>query len=107
MSRFWVVDTKAKILPGSSFEQDGSDFYFGRSIVPAETFDSAVKALIEVLKENCVEVVDVSSVVDYSTRAWDSESDDFFDTQHSYEVSKETNSIRVGVFASEETLREW
>jgi hypothetical protein len=107
MPRFWVVDTKAKILPGSSFEQDGSDFYYGRSVVPADTFDSAVKELIETLKAHCVEVVDVSSVVDYSTRAWDSEHDDFFDTKYSYEVSKETNSIRVGVFASEETLREW
>ena len=105
MSRFWVVDTKAKILPGCSFEQDGSEFYFGRSVVPADTFESAVKALIELLKENYVEVIDVSAVVDYSTKKWDSEHDEFFNTQYSYEVSKETNSIRIGVFASEDALR--
>lgn len=107
MSKYWVVDTKAKVLSASSFEQDGSEFYFGRSIVPAETANIAVKALSELLKENHVEVVEVIAAVDYHSKSWDSDHDDFYDTDESYEEAKSSNSIRLGIFASETTLKEW
>lgn len=107
MSKYWVVDTKAKVLSASSFEQDGSEFYFGRSVVPADSIDDAIKALTELLKEDHVEVIEVTAAVDYSSKSWDSDHDDFYDTDDTYEEAKASNNIHLGIFASETTLKEW
>lgn len=107
MTTYWVIDTKAKVLPASSFEQDGSEFYYGRSVVPANCADDAIKALTTLLKDDNVVVIEVIAAIDYSSKSWDSDHDDFYDTDDSYEEAKASGSIYLGIFASETTLKEW
>ena len=108
MLKFWVIDTKATMSPDCSINFEGYDgFYYGRSIVPSESADEAAKSLTAFLKEDHIEVVEVIAVVDYGSKSWDASDDEIFSTEESYEMSKSTNSIRLGSFISEETLREW
>ncbi|WP_444905438.1 hypothetical protein ACJJIQ_09640 [Microbulbifer sp. ANSA003] len=100
MSRFWVVDTKAKISPESTYEQDGSKWYYGRSIVPAKSAEEAIEILKMALRDKHVEVDAILAVVDYSHKSWDSDDDDLYETLESYEKSKATNEVVTGVFAS-------
>ncbi|WP_444919328.1 hypothetical protein ACJJID_00040 (plasmid) [Microbulbifer sp. CnH-101-G] len=100
MSVFWVIDTKAKIFPESSYEQDGSKWYYGRSIVPAGSIEEAIDLLRSALKDKYVEVESVLSIVDYSHQTWDSEDDELFETIESYEKSKTHHEVVTGVFAS-------
>lgn len=108
MLKFWVVDTKITMSPKSSINFDGYDgFYYGRSIVPSESIGKAIVDLTSSLKKDYIEVVEVIAVVDYISKTWDSDKDELFSTKDSYEVSLATNSIRLGSFISEETLKEW
>ncbi|WP_062266580.1 hypothetical protein [Endozoicomonas arenosclerae] len=100
MLTFWVIDTKAKIQPASSYEQDGSQWYFGRSIVPAESVEEAVSLLRTALNDKYVEIDSILAVVSYDHKTWDSEDDELYETVESYEKSKEANEVVTGVFAS-------
>lgn len=100
MSTFWVVDTKAKIAPESTYEQDGSKWYYGRSIVPADSIEEALILLRSALKGKHVEIDKILSIVDYNHRIWDSENDELYETIESYEKSKVNKDTVTGVFAS-------
>lgn len=100
MHTFWVIDTKAKIEPASTYEQDGSQWYYGRSIVPAESVEEAVSLLRAALKEKYVEVEEVLAVVNYDDKSWDSDDDELYETIESYEKSQENIEVITGVFAS-------
>ncbi|WP_444942891.1 hypothetical protein ACJJIK_12245 [Microbulbifer sp. ZKSA006] len=100
MSKFWVVDTKSKIAPESSYEQDGSEWYYGRSIVPAKSAEDAIDLLKMALRDKHVEVDTILAVVDYSHQSWESDDDELYETVESYEKSKANNDVVTGVFVS-------
>lgn len=100
MSKFWVVDTKAKIASESSYEQDGSKWYYGRSIVPAKSAEEAIDLLKMALRDKHVEVDVILAVIDYSHQSWESDDDELYETVESYEKSKANNEVVTGVFAS-------
>ncbi len=106
MVAFWVVDVIAEILPGSTFEQDGSDWYRGRSVVPAENVNEALDKLTRELKSDCVSIIRVVSIVDYADKSWDSDDDEFYETIDSYEKALKTNEISLGIFASSSYLED-
>jgi len=66
MSNFWVVDTKCKVLPQSALPQDGSTYYYGRSVVPAESKDAAIENLASLLKEH--DILDLKNMTFWSRR---------------------------------------
>ena len=100
MLTFWVIDTKVKIEPASTYEQDGSKWYYGRSIVPAESVEEAISLLRTALKEKFVEINAILAVVSYEHKAWESDGDELYETLESYEKSKVNNEVVTGVFAS-------
>lgn len=100
MSTFWVIDTKAKIAPESTYEQDGSEWYYGRSIVPAKSAEEALELLKVALKEKRIEIDATLAIVNYDHQTWESDDDELYDTEESYEQAKENNEVVTGVFAS-------
>lgn len=106
MSIFWVIDTKVKVLPQSSLPQDGSTFYFGRSIVPDASKESAVTRLTDALEDDFMIVEEASRVVTYNSQRWDSEADEDFETNESYEKAEQTGKIVFGCFSSELSLED-
>lgn len=104
MTIYWVIDTKLKVLPQSSVPQDGSTYYLGRSIVPEGSMESAVARLSSALEEDHIILEEVSNIVDYESRQWNSEEDEDFETNESYEEAKNTGSIAFGCFTSEYSL---
>lgn len=100
MQTVWVIDTKVSIAPKCSFETDGSDHYYGRSFVPASTREQAIESLRNVLKENPVEILEVTGVAISTSREWDSELDEFFDTAYNVETAAATSKLQIGIFAS-------
>lgn len=103
MSNFWVVDTKCKVLPQSALPQDGSTYYYGRSVVPAESKDAAIENLVSLLKEHDILIETVLATILYEDGSWD-ENDDF-EVQMSFEESNNTNEIEMGCFVSEKSLK--
>lgn len=103
MSDFWVVDTKCKVLPESALPQDGSAYYYGRSVVPAESKENAVEKLVETLKEQDILVETVLATVIYEDGFWDD--DDEFEVQASFEEASDTNEIEIGCFLSEKSMK--
>jgi len=103
MSDFWVIDTKCKVLPQSVLPQDGSDYYFGRSVVPAESKEVAVEKLTVFLKEQDILVETVLAEVLYEDGNWSD--DDDFEVQLSYEEASNTNEIELGCFISEKSSK--
>ncbi len=101
MSTFWVIDTKVKVLPQSSLPQDGSTFYFGRSIVPADSKELAISTLSAELESDFMLVEEISDALDYESRSWNSEADEEFETEDSYQKAKLTGNIALGCFVSE------
>ncbi|MFA0813958.1 hypothetical protein [Microbulbifer epialgicus] len=106
MPIFWVIDTKVKVLPQSSLPQDGSTFYFGRSIVPDESRENAVARLTAALEEDFMLVEEVSRVATYDSQQWDTEADEDYETKESYEEAKQTGEIVFGCFASELSMED-
>jgi hypothetical protein len=101
MSNFWVVDTKCKVLPESVLPQDGSAYYYGRSVVPADAKEDAVAQLTQVLEENGILVDSVLAAVIYEDGQWE---DDAFEVHESFEESEDTGRIALGFFMSEKQL---
>ncbi len=102
MTDFWVIDTKCKVSSESGLPQDGSDFYYGRSVVPAENKDIAVSKLRELLKSHKIVIERVLASVTYENGNW---SGDEFDVHDSYEQAKAENSIELGCFLSENSCK--
>ncbi|KEQ17064.1 hypothetical protein [Endozoicomonas numazuensis] len=106
MFKYWVIDTKVKVLPNSSLPQDGSKYYYGRSIVPDDSKDQAVFRLTSALEEDFILVEDVSSVVLYENNAWNSDKDEDYETVESFERAKTTGNIEFGCFISELSMED-
>lgn len=102
MFDFWVVDTKCKALPQSALPQDGSAYYYGRSVVPAESREHAIEKLVAALKEQDILVDAVLATVVYEDGLWN---DDEFDVQASFEGAKNTNEVEIGCFLSEKSMK--
>lgn len=102
MPHFWVVDTKCKVLPESVIPQDGSQFYYGRSVVPASSREAAVEQLIIALKESGILVDTVLVTVPYQEGEWSD--DDDFEVHLSFEEASITNTIELGCFVSEKSF---
>ena len=98
MTDFWVIDTKCKVSPESGLPQDGSEFYYGRSVVPAENEKIAISKLRELLKSHKIIIDKVLESIIYENGFWE---DDKFDVHNSYEESKAENSVELGCFLSE------
>ena len=103
MSSFWIIDTKCKALPESSIPQDGSGYYYGRSVVPASSKEDAIEQLTHVLKADHIFIETVLNAVFYEDTHW--EDDDDFEVQNSFEESKITNEIELGCFVSEKSMQ--
>ena len=101
MSNFWVIDTKCKVLPESVLPQDGSAYYFGRSVVPAESKEIALEKLVSLLKEQDVLVESVLETTLYKHGLWE-DSDDF-EVPLGFERAKNLNSIEIGCLVSEKS----
>ncbi len=102
MSSFWVVGTKCKVLPQSALPQDGSAYYYGRSVVPAESKEVAVEKLISLLKEQDILAEVVLACIRYEDGDW---SDDDFEIQLSFEKASSTDEIEIGCFVSEKSIK--
>lgn len=103
MSGFWVVDTKCKVLPTNAMPQDGSSFYYGRSVVPADSKELAVELLTEALKESDILVEEILAAVLYEDGSWSE--DDEFEVIASFEDACESNEIEMGCFISEKSFQ--
>jgi len=104
VTKYWVIDSKAKILPHSTYEQDGSDWYYGRSVVPANSVEAAIDLLKMALRDKHVELDCLLAVIEFGHQKWESEKDELYETLESYEKAVQTNEVVTGVFASSSYL---
>lgn len=103
MVDFWVVDTKCKVLPQSALPQDGSTYYYGRSVVPAESKEVAIEKLASALKGQDILIETVLATVVYENGSWDKNDD--FEVQISFEEASSTHEIGLGSFVSEKSRK--
>lgn len=101
MEIYWVIDTKVHIDPRSSFPQDGSSFYLGRSVVPGTSKEKAIEKLKSAFEENLITVEEVIRSVDYESQSWNSETDADFKTESTFNAAKSSNDLALGHFLSE------
>lgn len=88
---------------GQSFiSGKSSAYYYGRSVVPAESRERAIEILVAALKEQDILVETVLATVVYEDGLWD---DDEFDVQASFEEAKNTNEIEIGCLLSEKSMK--
>lgn len=98
---FWVVDTKCKVLPESSLPQDGSEYYYGRSAVPAADKEQAVAKLATALEEDHIFIESVLDALRFQDGEWDEEDD--FEVHDSFEQAELSSEIGFGCFISEKS----
>ena len=98
MPEFWVIDIKCKALPNSPLPQDGSEYYFSRSVVPGTSKDEAVEMLIEHLKYENIIVDKMLETIRYEDGDW---SNDEYNVKDSFEDAQESHEIEPGCFVSE------
>ena len=105
---YWVIDTKVKILPESTFVLDGSDYYYTRSVVPSNEEDSeiVVSELHDFLKRKSIVLEQILAVEKYENKTWDADKDEDFETQESLLASKKTGEISLGCIVSELSIEE-
>lgn len=101
---FWVVDTKCKVRPENALPQDGSEYYYARSVVPAASGAHAVEKLVGVLRETHIEVESIDRVIRFQDGDW-SESDEF-EVCESFAQSERSGEIELGCFISEKSRLE-
>ncbi|WP_020410562.1 hypothetical protein [Hahella ganghwensis] len=99
MPDFWVIDTKCKVLPESTLPQDGSTYYYGRSVVPAISKENAIEQLAHELEEDHILIEKVAGAVLFEEGQWDE--DDEFEVHESIGGSKVSHQIELGCFVSE------
>lgn len=102
MNTYWVIDTKCKVLPESTLPQDGSSFYYGRSVVPARFQEQAIALLTEALADDHAFIEEILHIVPVDEGDWSE--DDEFEVLDSIMEAKETSSIALGCFISEKSL---
>lgn len=102
MADLWVVDTKCKVLPESSLPQDGSTYYYGRSVVPASSEERAIEQLAQSLRDDHMHIEDILGLVRADEGSWPE--DDDFEVHDSIEEAKANNAIVLGCFVSEKLL---
>ncbi len=100
MKDYWVIDSKLNILPESSLTQDGSSYYCARSIVPSESKESAIEALITTLRSKSVIVLSITDAQLYNDKKRISVTDEDFEVNKSFEKAKFTGAICVGCIVS-------
>lgn len=102
MTTYWVIDTKCKVQPESTLPQDGSNYYYGRSVVPSSFQEQAITLLTEALKEDHTTIEEILNVVNADDGDWSE--DDEFEVLDSIAEAKENNSLALGCFISEKSL---
>lgn len=102
MITYWVIDTKCKVQPESTLPQDGSDYYYGRSVVPAQSKEQAITLLTDVLAEDHIAIEEILKIVSADDSDWPE--DDEFEVLDSLAEAQESNSIALGCFISEKSL---
>lgn len=98
MANLWVIDTKCTVSPQSSLPQDGSLFYYGRSVVPAVSKVRAIEQLTQALREDHMHIEDILNAVRADDGNWSA--DDDFEVYDSIAEAKATNAIALGCFVS-------
>lgn len=101
MENLWVIDTKLTVSPESTLPQDGSAFYYGRSVVPAPSQEDAIEQLTCALREKCMQVEEVLNAVRADEGCWSN--DDDFEVCDSLEEAKSSNTMAFGCFISEKS----
>jgi hypothetical protein len=103
MQNLWMIKTRCHVQPESELPQDGSDFYYGRSVSPAQTQAQAIEQLREYLAANQIFVQDVLDVQLVDPKQLPT--DDDFDICESIQESTTTGEIALGCFLSESTMK--
>ncbi|MCX2678388.1 hypothetical protein OOZ15_00400 [Galbibacter sp. EGI 63066] len=108
MPKYWVIDTKVRVLPRSSLPQDGSDYYFVRSVVLDSSKDNAIDRLRLTLEEDFIYIDEIIIAVDYESENWDTHLEDF-DIKNTFELVQASDDIYLGCFISESAMwdSEW
>ncbi|WP_246841227.1 hypothetical protein [Hahella sp. CCB-MM4] len=81
--------------------QDGSTYYYGRSVVLADTMELAIEQLTQALKKDHILLEEVQQVVTYEDGQWTE--DDDFEVHESLRDSMLSNEIEFGCFISEKS----
>lgn len=100
MQEFWVIDTKCKVSQNSPMPQDGSKYYFGRSVVPAASKSEAIEMLSQYLKHDCIYIEETLGAIRYEDGNW---SNDDYDVKDSFDDAQASNEIELGCFISEKS----
>lgn len=103
MQNLWMIKTRCQVSPESHLPQDGSTYYYGHSVSPAQTRAQAIKLLSAYLAENQIFVQDILDVqlFDYQQLP----TDDTFDIGESIHESMARGEIALGCFVSENAMR--
>lgn len=103
MQNLWIIKTRCQVLPESELPQDGSDYYYGRCVSPAQTQAQAIELLSAYLAENQIFVQEVLEVQLFDLQL--PPADDDFDISESIQESMATGEIALGCFVSENTMK--
>jgi len=102
MTTYWVIDTKCKVQPESTLPQDGSAYYYGRSVVPATSQEQAVALLTGALEDDHTIIEEILQIISADEGDWSE--DDEFEVLETITEAKENEAIALGCFISEKTL---
>ncbi|AZZ93381.1 hypothetical protein EUZ85_22715 [Hahella sp. KA22] len=97
MADFWVIDTTCTVLPTSSLELDGSEFYYNRAVVPADSKEAAIALLTANLEEEGILIREVVGALTYEDGDW---SNDFYHLDRAYHIAKQENEVCTATFIS-------
>ncbi|QFT54422.1 hypothetical protein [Microbulbifer sp. THAF38] len=97
MDKFWVIDTICTVLPTSSVEQDGSDFYYNRAVVPATSKEEAIDHLTSNFNEDGISIKDITNIATYEEGDW---SNDIYNLDRAFERAKQGNRVCTATFIS-------
>ena len=97
MTDFWVIDTICTALPTSSLEQDGSDYYYNRAVVPANSKEQAIAQLTSSFSNDGITINDILNAVVYEQGDW---SNDIYQLDRAYTKARQENRICSAAFIS-------
>ena len=101
--KVYIVSLKGKFLPGSSVNNDGSEFCYGDIYVPAENEDIAKEMAAEYMLESKIIIDDFYACMIYRPEDWTDKKGQSFDPNFYAKKAAELNEIVWGYFESSES----
>jgi len=99
----WIISTKSRPFDNSTFDTDGSEFYFVECLIPTDSEASARKEIPHLLRDKHMDLAEILACKAYNPDDWKNEIQ-FDQIASAAKFAKQNNLPKFALFISSEAM---